>query len=268
MISAESVKTLREKTGVGMLECKKALVEADGDMEKAIILLRERGLAAAAKKSDRDATEGRVFSVISGHRAAVVELACETDFVGKNDQFIEAGNSLVRFILDSSIHAVAELEKAQIDGKPFPAYLSELILRVGENIRVRNLQLVEAKGTLSDYIHLNGKIGVVVAFSGTVDPVVAREIAMQVAASHPLYVRPSDVPQAEIQKESDIVAVQLRNEGKPEALIEQITKGKISKYFKEVCLLEQPFIKDDKKTVTQVLPKDVTVERFVRFSLA
>lgn len=268
VVTASLVKELREKTGVGMMDCKKALAETNGDFEAAITYLREKGLAAAAKKSDRETKEGRVFVSVSadGTRASVVEINCETDFVANNDAFLEFGNVVAAEVLANNYSDVSAVEAASINGKPFQTFVSEAVLKLGENLGVRRVDLLDG-ASVSSYIHSNGKIGVAVAFTGAVDAELGKDIAMQVAAAAPICARPEEVPTEELEKERSIVRAQLINEGKPEAMVDKIVDGKIGKYYKEVCLLEQTFVKDQEKTVKQILPAGVTVSRFIRFSL-
>lgn len=267
-ITAGLVKELREKTGVGMMDCKKALTETNGDFEAAITYLREKGLSAAAKKSDRETKEGRTFLAVSadGRLGSLIEVGCETDFVANNDAFAAFGNAIAAEVLAKRYTELASLEAAAIDGKPFATFSSEAVLKLGENLGVRRIALLEG-AMLSSYIHSNGKIGILVAFTGNVDPELGRDVAMQIAATSPICVRSEEVPTEELDKEKSIIRAQLLNEGKPEAMVDKIVEGKISKYYKDVCLLEQTFVKDQEKTVKQILPANITVSQFIRFSL-
>jgi len=267
-ITASLVKELREKTGVGMMDCKKALLETNGDFEAAITYLREKGLSAAAKKSDRETKEGRVFVEVStdGRLGSIVEVGCETDFVANNEAFVAFGNTVSAEVLAKGYADMASLEAASIEGKPFATFSSEAVLKLGENLGVRRVSLLEGS-VLSSYIHSNGKIGILVAFTGAIDPELGRDVAMQIAATAPTCVRSEEVLSEDLDKEKSIIRAQLLNEGKPEAMVDKIVEGKISKYYKDVCLLEQTFVKDQEKTVKQILPANVTVSQFIRFSL-
>jgi elongation factor Ts len=267
-ITASLVKELREKTGVGMMDCKKALSETNGDFEAAITYLREKGLSAAAKKSDRETKEGRVFVAVSADAklGSIVEIGCETDFVANNEAFAAFGNAVAAEVLSKKHADLAALEASTVDGKPFATFSSEAVLKLGENLGVRRIALLEG-ASLSSYIHSNGKIGILVAFTGAVAEELGRDVAMQVAAAAPICVRPEEVPTEELEKERSIVRAQLLNEGKPEAMVDKIVEGKIVKYYKDVCLLEQVFVKDQEKTIKQILPANVTVSQFIRFSL-
>jgi len=267
-ITASLVKELREKTGVGMMDCKKALTETNGDFEAAITYLREKGLSAAAKKSDRETKEGRTFVAVSADNrlASLVEVGCETDFVANNEAFSTFGNTVAAEVLAKKYTDLASLEAATIEGKPFATFSSEAVLKLGENLGVRRISLLEGPA-LSSYIHSNGKIGILVAFTGAIDSELGRDIAMHIAASSPTCVRSEEVPAEDVEKEKSIIRAQLLNEGKPEAMVDKIVEGKIVKYYKDVCLLEQTFVKDQEKTVKQILPADVTVSQFIRFSL-
>jgi elongation factor Ts len=267
-ISASLVKELREKTGVGMMDCKKALTETNGDFEAAITYLREKGLSAAAKKSDRETKEGRIFVALSADATlgAVVEIGCETDFVANNDAFATFGNAVAAEVLSKKYADLAALEASTIDGKPFATFSSEAVLKLGENLGVRRVALLTGS-LISSYIHSNGKIGILVAFDGVIDAELGKDIAMQIAASAPICVRAEEVPTKDLENEKSIIRAQLLNEGKPEAMVDKIVEGKITKYYKDVCLLEQTFVKDQEKTVKQILPARVTVSQFIRFSL-
>jgi elongation factor Ts len=267
VITASAVKELREKTGVGMMECKKALVESNGNIEAAIKFLREKGLAKASKKAERTTAEGRVFTALSkdNKKAYMIEIACETDFVAKNASFIDLGNALVQELLDQSIPSLEGLNSMQIDNTSFEQYLANMVLKLGENIQIKSLKIFEAEQVFS-YVHLTGKIGVLVGFDQQIDRPLGQDIAMHIAAAAPLYLNASLVPDEEIQKEKDIIKTQLANEGKPAQIIDKITEGKISKYFKEICLLDQVFVKDTNLTIKQLLENKANITDFLRLS--
>ena len=267
-ITAPMVKELREKTGVGMMDCKKALDETKGDFEKAVKYLREKGLASAAKKSDRSTKEGRTFIAINSGKAQglVLEINCETDFVSKNAVFQAFGNQVAQAALAKNVQSSDQLEQLMIDGHPLKEAVASVIAKIGENITIGNVK--SASGTaLAGYIHQTGKIGVLVAFSADVAEEVGKDVAMHVAASNPQYVKADEVTQEELDKEKEIIAVQARNEGRPEPVIEKIVVGRLEKYKGEVCLLEQPFVKEPKQKVKQILPASATVTSFIRFSI-
>ena len=270
-ITASAVQELRTKTGVGMMACKKALIEVNGDIKEAIKYLREKGLSNAAKKAERATKEGSVFIQISDdHKTGVIlEINCETDFVAKNDDFLETGNYLAQTILaQNNVDHKDDLANLKLENfNNFQEYLSEKILKTGENLVVKNLQKIKTSGFLSQYIHLNGKIGVLVEFSAAVDSPLGKDISMQIAASNPLYVAPSDMPAADVEKEKEIIKKQVLNEGKPANIVDKIVLGKLSKYYKEVCLLEQAFVKNPDKAVKQILPAGIKINTFVRLAL-
>lgn len=268
-ITAGLVKELREKTGVGMMDCKKALANTNGNFEEAIKYLREKGLSAASKKSDRATQEGRVFTAVSADntQGIIVEVNCETDFVANNQAFLDLGNGIAEALLNSSASSLDEVAALTVNGKSLNEVLSEAVLKLGENITVKRFERFSQAGQLASYIHMNGKIGVLVSFNGEVEAGLGRDIAMQIAASQPLYVRQEEVPAAEIEKESEIIRNQALNEGKPAAILDKVVAGKISKFFKDICLVEQAFIKDQDKTIKQLLTGSTTVVKFSRYSL-
>lgn len=267
-ITAAMVKALRDKTLAGMMDCKKALVESGGDEEKAIAYLREKGLAKAAKKAGRATSEGLVGSFVSpdGQTAAIVELLCETDFVAKNEEFQKFAADLAAKIasMDVTTGNAADLGDDVAD-------VTDLIAKLGENMGVgRYAKASVANGTVGMYIHSNGKIGVLVPVEGCDNADVAKDIAMQVAAVNPVCVSPDEVPSDLLDKEKEIYRKQGLEEGKPAEIVEKIIIGRVNKYYKEVCLLEQPFIKDDKKSIKQYLKEaadGASVQGFFRLAL-
>jgi elongation factor Ts len=274
------VKALRDKTGAGMMDCKKALTEAGGDEEKAIAWLREKGLSKAQKRAGRATSEGLFGQAVSedGKTATLAELKCETDFVAKADQFTGFAQEL------------ADAAQAGLPESPAPApipedflagglqdKLNELVAVLGENIlvgRYARLALGEG-GRVGLYVHATGKIAVMVSMTFPDDATaatpeaqdLAKDLAMQVAAASPVCVGPDELPQDMLEKEKEIYRQQALGEGKPENIVDKIVIGRVQKYYKEVCLLEQPFIKDDKKAVKDLLGKGVTVHGFVRMNL-
>ena len=238
MISAKVVKELREMTGAGMMECKKALTKTDGDIEKAVEFLREKGLASAAKKAGRVAAEGLVKTYVTedGKNASIVEVNCETDFVALNEQFVQFTENLAKFVITSSATTVEELLAEKFDGeKTVQETLTNLIATLGENMTVRRFKKFSVeKGAIQGYVHGGGRIGVIVeAVCDTESPVVtevAKELCMQVAAANPLFLSEADVDQQSIEKEKEIYRVQALNEGKPEKIVEKMVEGRIKKY--------------------------------------
>ncbi len=263
--TAQDVKELREKTGCGMMDCKKALSECDGDMEKAIEFLREKGLATAAKKAGRIAAEGLVNVVVEGNVGAVLEVNSETDFVAKNADFRDFVNNLTKQIIKEnpeSVEALLDSKYIANDAQTVKNALNEKIATIGENMNIRRFGRFE--GTLVGYIHGEGRIGVLVKFD-VADAakaeteefkIYAKDIAMQVAAAYPQYTKVDQVPAEVLDKEREILTAQAVNEGKPAAIAEKMVEGRIKKYYKEVCLVEQPFVKDPDKSVT-AYTKDV-----------
>ena len=280
MITAKLVKELRERTGSGMMDCKKALTETNGDIEKAVEFLREKGLAAAAKKAGRVAAEGQVvtFTAEDGKTATIVEVNCETDFVADNEQFTSFAAKIAEIAAGSNASNVEELEAEKFEGdKTVKEALTELIAPLGENMTIRRFEKVSVdNGVVKTYIHGGGRIGVVVKLEcETESPVVeevAKELCMQVAAASPLFLSKDDVDQEALEKEKEIYRVQALNEGKPEKIVDKMVMGRIQKYFKEVCLLEQLWVKDGDKSITKFVEEKakevgspITVKSFVRY---
>ena len=269
-ITASMVKDLRTQTGAGMMDCKKALVEAEGDIAKAVDILREKGLSQAAKKASRVAAEGAVGSAVSedGKTGTILEVNCETDFVGTNEDFRNLAASIADQILAVNPADVEALLDSEIDGKKVRDLVTEAVAKIGENISVRRFVRYEsAEGKVYSYIHGGGKIGVLVEMIGA-DDELGKDIAMQVAAANPSYLDRTQVSQAEIDHEKEVLAVVARNEGKPENIIEKMVIGRINKYYKEVCLVDQEFIKDGDLTISKLLKsKNASVVRFARYQL-
>ena len=270
MITAELVKSLREKTGAGMMDCKKVLTETDGDMEKAIELLRERGIAKAAKKSDRIAAEGLVETYITedGKVGSVVEVNSETDFVAKNQEFIDFVKNVAKQVAVNNPASVEDLlnEKYIADEtKTVSEVLTDKIATIGENMSIRRFERFESNGLVQSYIHGAGKIAVLVDLSkGSKE--VAKDVCMQIAAARPEYVSREEVPEAQVSKEMEILKAQAMNEGKPEQIAEKMVQGRIGKFYSEICLLEQPFVKQADVKVSKMLEDNgASVVRFARF---
>ena len=270
MVTASQVKDLREKTGAGMMDCKKVLTETDGDMEKAIELLRERGIAKAAKKSGRVAAEGLVEAYVSedGKTGAIVEVNSETDFVAKNEEFKTFVMNVAKQIVEKNPKDVEELlaqDSIEVPGKTVNEVLVEKIATIGENMNVRRFVRFESEGLVEKYIHGDGKIAVLVNMSkGTKE--VAKDVCMQIAAARPEFLNEESVPAERVEKEKEILKAQTMNEGKPEAIAEKIVLGRIGKFYSEICLVDQAFVKDPNKKVSQMLKEnDSEVIEFARF---
>jgi len=282
MISASMVKELRERTGAGMMDCKRALTETDGDLDRAVELLREKGLAAAAKKAGRIAAEGLVFTYISEDMkvGSVVEVNCETDFVADNEEFVTLTKNIAM--------QAAQTNSTTIEGLTSEKYIADeaititdavtaLIAKLGENMSVRRFQKFSIeKGIVQSYIHGGGRIGVLVELScekqDDVLVKIAKDVAMQIAAASPLFLDNTCVDTETLEKEKEIYRVQALNEGKPEKIVDKMVMGRVNKYYKEVCLLEQVWVKNADYTITKYLQEeskklgaDIKVTRFVRF---
>jgi len=270
MVTAAQVKDLREKTGAGMMDCKKVLTETDGDMEKAMELLRERGIAKAAKKSDRVAAEGLVECYISedGKVGSIVEINSETDFVAKNEEFKTFVMNVAKQVADKNPADVDTLlEQPFIDnsGKTVKEVLTDKIATIGENMNIRRFNRFETTGLVEKYIHGDGKIAVLVELSKG-DKEVAKDVCMQIAAARPEYVKKEEVPQEKVEKEMEILKAQAMNEGKPAEIAEKMVQGRIGKFYSEICLLDQEFVKDPDIKVSKLLEtKNADVVRFARF---
>ncbi|MBR1540906.1 MAG: elongation factor Ts [Clostridia bacterium] len=269
MITASQVKDLREKTGAGMMDCKKVLTEADGDMEKAIELLRERGIAKAAKKSDRVAAEGLVDAYITedGKVGAVVEVNAETDFVASNAEFKAFVADIAKQVaLNNPADVEALLAQTSISDstKTVQEVLTNKIATIGENMSIRRFERFETNGTVAKYIHGDGKIAVLVDMNNASEEL-AKDICMQIAAAKPEYLNRESVPAERVEKEMEILKVQAMNEGKPAEIAEKMVQGRIGKFYGEICLVDQEFVKDPDKKVSQLLKeKGAEINRFAR----
>ena len=269
-ITAALVKELRERTGAGMMDCKKALTAVEGDMDKAIDFLREKGLAAAAKKAGRIAAEGVVgaFVAADGKIGTIVEINCETDFVAKTDNFKELVTKIAAHIVATKPADVDALLASELDGQSVADLVTASVAKIGEKISVRRFALFEAlEGEVAAYIHGGGKIGVLVELKGG-NAELGKDIAMHVAAANPSYLERSQVPAAELEHEKEVLAEQAKNEGKPEKIIEKMVLGRINKYYKEVCLVDQEYVKDPDQTIAKLLKaNNAEVLAFARFQL-
>ena len=274
-ISAKAVKALREQTGAGMMDCKRALSEADGNIERAVEVLRERGLAKAGKREGRATTEGAISIVLEGSSGGMVEVGCETDFVARTDDFTQLVESLARAAADdASITGSAALLDASVDGEKVSERITAAISRLGENVVVKRVAriTVEGAGMAGGYVHAGGKLGVLVGLAGAqADETLAKDVAMHVAAADPTPVAVSreGVPAEFLEKEREIYRNQALKEGKPDKVIDRIVDGKLQKFVSEICLVDQPFVKDPDRTVGDLLAASggATVTGFERFKL-
>ena len=255
-ISAKDVMALRDRTGAGVMDCKKALTDADGDMDKAADLLRERGIAKAAKKASRIAAEGIVACYVEGKTGVLIEVNCESDFVAKNPQFSEIANEVAKVIVKENPASVEALLACDLNGATVEEYLKGKIAIIGEKIAVRRFVRYETNGFFESYIHLGGKLGVILDMAGEATETakeVAHDITLQIAFTKPGYLTREEVSADTLEREKAVLKQQAINEGKPEAIAEKMVMGRIKKFYEENCLLEQVFIKDDSKKVADLL---------------
>ena len=265
-ITAALVKELREITGAGMMDCKKALVECEGDKDKAIDYLREKGIAKAAKKAGRIASEGVVAAASDGKTACIVEINSETDFVAKNENFLALVKKIAEHIVACKPAEMDALNASQMDGKTVAEVMTEAVASIGEKLSLRRFEVYTTEdGQLATYIHMGGKIGVIVELSGG-DKTLGKDVAMQIAAAKPQCIGREDVDQEALAHEREVLRKQALEEGKPEKIVEKMVDGRINKYYKEVCLVEQEFVKDSDKTIKDILA-GVEVRRFARFEM-
>ena len=267
-ITAALVKELREITGAGMMDCKKALVECEGDKDKAIDYLREKGIAKAAKKAGRIASEGVVAAAVTadGKTACIVEINSETDFVAKNENFQNLVKKIAEHIVACKPADMDALNASQMDGKTVAEVMTEAVASIGEKLSLRRFEVYTTEdGQLATYIHMGGKIGVIVELSGG-DETLGKDVAMQIAAAKPQCIGREDVDQEALAHEREVLRKQALEEGKPEKIVEKMVDGRINKYYKEVCLVEQEFVKDSDKTIKDILA-GVEVRRFARFEM-
>jgi elongation factor Ts len=277
-ITAQQVKALRDKTGAGMMDCKKALAETGGDEEQALVWLREKGLAKAQKRAGRAASDGLIGEEIRDGVGVLVEVRCETDFVARSDKFQDFTAKLAAAVAEGNPASVDELLDLKLDGVSVADAMNELVAVLGEKIETGEFVRFEKNehGAFGSYIHTNGKIGVLVDFVTEADTSspefqeMAKDVAMQVAALSPLCVDSEGIPEDVLEREKAIYKKQAMDEGKPENIAEKIVQGRLGKFYKEACLVDQPFIKDDKKSVRDRLRDfsgDVSVKRFVRLEV-
>ncbi|HDE5631269.1 TPA: translation elongation factor Ts [Staphylococcus aureus] len=256
-ISAKLVKELREKTGAGMMDCKKALTETDGDIDKAIDYLREKGIAKAAKKADRIAAEGLVHVETKGNDAVIVEINSETDFVARNEGFQELVKEIANQVLDTKAETVEALMETTLpNGKSVDERIKEAISTIGEKLSVRRfaIRTKTDNDAFGAYLHMGGRIGVLTVVEGSTDEEAARDVAMHIAAINPKYVSSEQVSEEEINHEKEVLKQQALNEGKPENIVEKMVEGRLRKYLQEICAVDQDFVKNP----------DVTVEAFLK----
>lgn len=260
VITAQMVKELRDKTDAGMGDCKKALVQTEGDMQAAVEYLRKAGIAKSENRQDRATKEGVVCIACDGKKAVMVEILCETDFVAKNEKFIEFAEGAAQRILASTTgegDVTAQAQEQEADE------LGALFAKFGEKMVLNRAFRMESENTIAPYVY-NGKIGLLTEIAGEFDETLQKQICMHIVAYKPMYVRASEVPAAAIEKEKEIGAAQLAEQKKPAAIIEKILAGKISKWYSEICLVDQPWMFDDKSTLGKLYPK-ANVVRFVRW---
>jgi elongation factor Ts len=269
-ITAALVKTLRERTGAGMMDCKKALSACEGDLDKAVDFLREKGLSQAAKKASRVAAEGAVAAYVSedAKTGVIVEVNCETDFVAKTDDFQALAHTIAEHIAKTNPKDVEALKESTLNGKKVADLVTEKVAKIGENISLRRFVRYEVQeGLIASYIHAGGKIGVLVDLKGG-NAVLGKDIAMQVAATNPAYLNRTQVPADVLEHEKEVLSEQAKNEGKPEKIIEKMVMGRIQKYYKENCLVDQEFVKDPDQSITKLLKaNNAEIRAYARYQL-
>lgn len=270
-ISAADVMKLRKLTGAGMMDCKSALADANGDFDRAIEIIREKGKAIASKRADREATEGAVIAKVAGKKAGIIVLNCETDFVAQNQGFVDLTNKMLDVALASNATNLEGALALEMDGRTLEAHVTEQTGVIGEKIQLSYFATVEAESVIA-YIHPGNKLATVVGFNKPeVDVQVAKDVAMQVAAMSPVAVDKDDVPAEIVAKELEIAKEKFRMEGKPENMLDKISQGALQKFFKDSTLLNQAYVKDPKISIKEFLAqndKGLTVTSFLRFSLA
>jgi len=270
-ITAQMVKELREKTGAGMLDCKKALTETDGDMDKAIDFLREKGIASAAKKGDRIAAEGLTYVVTEGNNAVILEVNSETDFVAKNEAFQALVKELAAHLLKNNPASVEEASAQTMEnGATVADHINAAIAKIGEKLTLRRFTVLSKtdNDAFGAYIHMGGRISVLSVLEGTTETDAAKDVSMHIAALKPKYVSRDQVSQDEVEHERQVLTQQALNEGKPEKIVEKMVEGRLGKYFEDVCVLDQSFVKNPDQKVRQfVESKGATIREFVRYEV-
>ncbi|MEI5906202.1 translation elongation factor Ts [Bacillus spongiae] len=270
-VTAKMVKELREKTGAGMMDCKKALTETNGDMEKAVDFLREKGIAKAAKKADRIAAEGTTFILSEGNDAVILEVNAETDFVAKNENFQVLVKEIAQHILANKPESVeATLEQKMGNGSSVAEFINSAIAKIGEKISLRrfSLRTKTDNDSFGEYLHMGGRIGVLTVLEGSTDAAAAKDVAMHAAALNPKYVSRDQVSAEEVEREREVLTQQALNEGKPEKIVAKMVEGRLGKYFEDVCILDQTFVKNPDQKVRQfVESKGAKLTDFVRYEV-
>ncbi|MGD7043710.1 translation elongation factor Ts [Jeotgalibacillus proteolyticus] len=270
-ITAQMVKELREKTGAGMMDCKKALQETNGDMDQAIDFLREKGIAKAAKKADRIAAEGSTFIMSEGNKAVIIEVNAETDFVAKNEGFQVLVKELASHLLSTEPATLEDALASSMDnGSTVNDHITGAMGKIGEKITLRRfaIRTKDDNASFGEYLHMGGRIGVLAVLEGTTDAQAAKDVAMHAAALNPKYVSRDQVSQEEADKEREVLTKQALEEGKPENIVAKMVEGRLGKYFEEICILDQPFVKDPDQKVRQFLEtKNATLTDFVRYEV-
>ena len=269
MISASLIKELREKTGAGMLDCKKALEECGGDLDKSVDWLREKGISKAAKKADRIAAEGLAAVLIDGNNAVIMEMNSETDFVAKNEKFQELVKTILETIIKSDVTTMEEALNLSCGEETINDLIVSNTATIGEKLSFRRFARITKKDneTFGEYIHMGGKIAVLIVTEGTNEEV-AKDVAMHAAAMRPTYVKEEEVPAEVVEKEMNVLKEQAMNEGKPKEIAEKMVQGRIKKFYKEICLEEQPFVKDsDIDVKTYVKNNGGTIKEMYRFEV-
>ncbi len=255
-ITAQMVKELREKTGAGMMDCKKALTETNGDMDKAIDYLREKGIAKAAKKGDRIAAEGLTYIVTEGNEAVILEVNSETDFVAKNEGFQVLVKELAAHLLAKKPTTVEEaLEQTMDNGAVVSEHINAAIAKIGEKLTLRRFQVVSKTDAdaFGAYLHMGGRIGVLTVLEGTTDEAAAKDVAMHIAAIKPLYISRDQVTAEEVEREREVLTQQALNEGKPENIVAKMVEGRLGKFFEDICVVDQAFVKNPDQKVGQFI---------------
>ncbi|MFD0825328.1 translation elongation factor Ts [Neobacillus sp. M.A.Huq-85] len=270
-VTAQMVKELREKTGAGMMDCKKALTETNGDMDKAIDYLREKGIAKAAKKADRIAAEGTTYILTEGNEAVILEVNSETDFVAKNEGFQTLVKELSEHLLKNKPATVEEAAEQKMEnGATVSEHINAAIAKIGEKLSLRRFVIVSKSDNdaFGAYLHMGGRIGVLSVLEGTTDASAAKDVSMHIAALNPKYVSRDQVSQEEVEREREILTQQALNEGKPENIVAKMVEGRLGKYFEDVCVLDQAFVKNPDQKVRQfVESKGATVREFIRYEV-
>lgn len=270
-ITAQMVKELREKTGAGMMDCKKALTEVNGDMEAALDFLREKGLSSAAKKADRIAAEGSTYVHVDGNDAVLLEVNAETDFVAKNEGFQNLVKELAEHLLATKPATLEEAHDSTLgNGLTVSQHISNAVAKIGEKITLRRFEIRTKTDAdaFGPYLHMGGSIGVLVTLEGTTDEQAAKDVAMHIAALNPKYISRDEVPAEEVEREKKVLTEQALNEGKPENIVAKMVEGRIGKYFEEICVLDQAFVKDsDQKVGAFVKSTGGVLKDFVRYAV-